>query len=333
MNRRLGHRLPATDRLLNHAIAWLAIILVVGAVAFGVYYYLDRQVGDTGEDPLTHQISLFEQAVRDDPTVLGARLGLGDLYFRVGRYAESAEQYQAALAIDDESILAMWGAGRGLYAAGDAAGAEQTFQGIIDIGAEEDIRGDLLGAAYYYIGRIALDRGDTGKAVESLTLAVAIDRADADSKQLLGAAYVANGQFDEGIEQLTKAIQLVPDFGDAYGSLAAAYDAKGMAGEARWARAMVLYCGDSLSKAAKELEAVTAAMPEFAPGFTGLGLVKEKQGKREEAAKAYSRAVQLAPDDFSARTGLSRLGLLEPSADGVHGAVGHQTPAASGGGQ
>lgn len=333
MNRRLGYRLPPADQLLNHAIAWLAIILVVGAVAFGVYYYYDRQVGDTGQDPVAHQIELFEQAVIDDPSNMAARLGLGDLYFRVGRYRESADQYEAVVGVtQDDDILPLWGLGRGLYFAGDSVGSEQTFQRIIDLGNENDIRGDLLGAAYYYTGRIALDRGDPAKAVASLKTAVSIDRADADSMEMLGLAYVANGQYDEGIAQLTKAVQFVPDFGDAYAGLATAYEAKGMAGEARWARAMVLFSEDALSKAVKELEAVTAAMPEFAPGFTGLGLAKEKQGKREEAAKAFGRAVALAPDDFNARAGLSRLGLLQPSGDGFHGSA-QQTPAASGGGQ
>ena len=46
------------------------------------------------------------------------------------------------------------------------------------------------------IGRIALDQGDSAKAIENLKTAVGIDRSDADSIQMLGSAYVANGQYD-----------------------------------------------------------------------------------------------------------------------------------------
>lgn len=309
---RLRYGLPtSSDRLLNHLIAWLATLLVVSIVGFGGYYYWDRMPGNTGQTPVERAMANAEGAVRTDPSDLGARLALADLYYNANRFVESSEQYQAALMIDDKNLVGMWGLGRALFAAGDTNGAEPNFQKIVDISQDNDIRGDLVGAAYYYLGKIALTRNDADKAIEQLKNAISIDRSDADAMQVLGAAYVAKGRYDEALDQLIKAARFVPDFTEAYTQMALAYDGKGMKDYARYARGMELFGQGQLSKSAKELQAATAALPDFADAWTGLGLVLEKQGKREAAGQAYQKAAALDPNSFNARTGLVRLGLLQ----------------------
>lgn len=302
------------EHTLDRLIAWMGIALVVSVVGFAAYYWYDRQPGAAGPTPLERQVSAYEQAVRDDPSALGPRLGLADLYFAAGRYADSVEQYQASLAIDDKNLVAVWGLARAQFSAGDAPGAEANFQKVVDASKDADVRGDLVGAAYYFLGKIALDRRDPDAAIASLKQAAAIDRADADAIYLLGAAYVAKGSYDEAMEQLTKAIRFVPDFAEAYGQMALVYDAKGMASEARYARGMELFSQGQLPKAAKELEAATSALPSFAGGFVGLGLVKEKQGQKQAAVNAYQQALQLEPENFNARQGLVRLGVIQSGA-------------------
>jgi tetratricopeptide (TPR) repeat protein len=120
----------------------------------------------------------------------------------------------------------------------------------------------------------------------------------------------------------TKAVAFVPDFGDAYDVLAMAYDQKGMPGEARYARGMKAYSQGRLDAAAKELEAAGTASPAFAPAFAGLGLVREKQGKKDAAAIAFETAMSIDAANFNARSGLARLGKLtvETSAGAATGA-------------
>ncbi len=313
-------RSVSADRILNHLIAWTAILLVLSILGFGGYYYYDRLPGNTGPTPAERGITNAEEAVNADPGALTPRLTLADVYYTANRFKESAEQYQVALQIDDKNILATWGLGRSLLGAGDAAGAELNFQKVVDASKDADIRGDLVSASYYYLGKIALARNDADAAIDSLKRAIVIDRGDGDAIELLGAAYVAKGSFDDAIEQLLKAVRFVPDFTEAYAQLALAYQGKGLANEARYAKGMELFSQGQLDKAAKELEATVAALPSFADGFTGLGLVREKQGQRSRAIDAYQQALALDSNNFNARYGLTRLGVIKPAdTNSTHG--------------
>lgn len=315
------------------SVLLLALLVFGSVVAFAIYYYMDRRVGSTGPTPIEMQTAQLEQAVRDYPDVIGPRLALGDYYYTGGRFKESAEQYEAALTIDEENILGLWGLGRALVAAGDPEGATVSFQKIIDAAKEADIRGDLVGAAFFFMGKIALDKGNVDEAIELLKNAVAIDRADADSIYLLGAAYVAKGSYDEALPLLSRAVVFVPDFSDAYGQMVIAYTGKGLAVEARYAKGMQLFSQGKLSEAAKELEAVIASKPQYAEAFVGLGLVREKQGQRDAAIRAYSQTLQLQPDNFAARYGLVRLGVVQPTEQDVtHGVPQGGQPGGSQGG-
>ncbi len=317
---RRGLHMPG-ERTLNHLIVWLAILLVVSVVGFGTYYYYDRQGGPTGPSPVDRDIAKWEQAVKDDPSLLGPRLALADLYYGVKRYKESVEQYLAASAIDDKNLVALWGLGRSLLALGDPAGAAANFQKVIDASKDADVRGDLVGAAYYYMGQIAISQNNADVAIESLKAAVSIDRSDADAMELLGAAYVMKGTYDDALDQLAKAVRFVPDFAEAYDQMALAYDGKGMASEARYARGMAMFSRGDLKKAQKELEAATESLPQFTPGWVGLGLVLEKAGRKDGAIKAYDAARALDPNDFNARAGLIRLGVLSADNADVHGST------------
>jgi len=311
---RLRYGKPVSaDRVLNHLIAWTAILLVLSVLGFGGYYYYDRLPGSTGPTPAQRTITVAEDAVNADPSALTPRLALADVYYAANRFKESAEQYQAALGIDDKNLLATWGLGRALLAMGDGNGAEPNFQKVLDASQNADIRGDLVGASYFYLGKIALSRNDADSAIGNFKSAVAIDRADADAMQLLGVAYLAKGSYDDAIEQLKKAIRFVPNFTEAYTQLALAYDGKGLANEARYAKGMELFSQGQVDKAAKEMEATVAALPSFADGFTGLGLIREKQGQRSKAIDAYQQALALDANNFTARYGLTRLGVVQPT--------------------
>ncbi len=299
------------ERLLNRLLVALAVLVVVSIAAFAAYYYTDRQTPAQGPTPMDNSIAQLEQAVTESPDAIEARLLLANAYFAAERYADAAAQYQAAVTIDDKSTLAHFGLGQALLETGDLAGATANFQKIIDISAGADIAGDLVGGSYLFIGQMALDQGRPDEAIAALKEATRIDRGDADALYLLGRAYVVKGSFDEALPLLKRAVAFVPDFGEAYTQMALAYDGKGMANEARYARAMAAYAAGQLDQARADLEAVTAALPSFADGFVGLGLVREQLGQREAAAQAYQKAVELEPENFNARAGLGRLGALQ----------------------
>ena len=305
------HALPNNrERLLDRMLIWTAALLAVAIVAFAAYYYLDRTLQDDG--PTTgnaeHEVAAYEQAVRDDPQDIAARGALAQLYLVDGRYTEAIEQYQAVLTQDETSIGALLGLGRAQLAAGDATAATGSFEKIITLTADAEMPGDSTEAAHYYAGSIALDQLRPADAIAHLKAAVAIEPSDADAWHMLGAAYLANGDLDESIAALSRAVLFVPNFTEAYDKLAAAYEGKGMAGESSYAQGMAAYSRGQHGDAIRELKAATEASPNFSPAYAGLGLTYEARGERELAIGAYERAVELDANDFTAQTGLARLG-------------------------
>lgn len=297
------------ERLLDRLLIWAAALLVIAVAAFGAYYYLDQRLQKDGAASVTaqHDVAAYEQAVRDKPQDPVARASLAELYFTDKRYDDAVEQYQAALSLDETNLAVLLGLGRAQLGAGDAAGATKSFNQIITLSAGADMPGDYVEGAHYYIGSISIDQKRPADAITNLKEAIAIEPADADAWQLLGAAYLANGDLDESIDALSRAVVFVPNYTEAYDELAAAYQAKGMAGESRYGRGMAAYSRGQQAEALKDLQAATEASPAFAPAYAGLGLTREARSERDLAIAAYQHALQLDPANFTAQTGLARL--------------------------
>ena len=294
------------DSGLNRTIIWAAALLVISALGFVVYYYVDQSgSGDSGL--AERELAVAEQAVRDEPTNITNRLVLADVYFGRERYEDAVAQYEAALAINEKSTLAHVGLGRALMENGDFAGASENFRKVIELSSEEDISGKLVQSSYYYLGNIALDQGKPDEAVEHLKQATTLERSDSDSWYLLGTAYLQSGKLDEAITALGQAVLFVPNFTEAYEALATAFDQQEATAGARYARGMAAYSKGNLGDAANELESAIQSSPTLAEAHAGLGLVRESQGLKDPAIVAYQQALQLQPDSFLAVSGLARL--------------------------
>ena len=330
----LKHRLPdLTGPFLNHVIFWAGALLVVSAVAFGVYYYIDqRGSAPANQEALQAQLSEYEQVVRDDPNNITNRMALADAYYSLKRYDDAIDQYEAALVINDQSALARVGLGRAKLEVGDLAGASESFQKVIDLSKDADISGELVQSAYYYLGSIALDQQKPDEAIEHLKQATTFERSDSDAWYLLGTAYLQSGKLDEAAAAMTQAVLFVPDFREAYEQLALVYDQKGARGEALYARGMASYAAGQLDKAAEQLQAAISASPTLAEAHAGLGLVRETQGQKDAAIVAYRQALHLNSDNFNAVSGLARLSQPEPAASpGAELPSGHPGVQADGG--
>lgn len=310
IRQRLPTASPLRGRLLDRVILWSGILLVISVVAFGAYYYVDQESKSSppsNQEIMQHQLTLFEQAVRDDPNNITNRLALADAYLSLERFADAVAQYEAALVINEESTLGHVGLGRAQLGAGDLTAASENFQKIIDQSKEADISGELVESAYYYLGSIALQQQNPEEAIKQLTEATKLERSDSDAWYLMGKAYLQAGKLDEAVDALMQAVLFVPDFAEAYEALAEVYDQKGATGGALYARGMVAYSNGELEDAATMLEDAVTASPTLAEAYSGLGLVRETLGEREAAMLAYQQALHLKPDDFVAGSGLARL--------------------------
>jgi tetratricopeptide (TPR) repeat protein len=331
----IGDETSVTDRArggsrymnsaLNRMIIWAAALLAMSVVGFAVYYYIG-QSGSQGSGIAERELEFAEQLVRDDPSNITNRLVLADLYFGRQRYEDAVAQYEAAVQITDASPLAHVGLGRALMETGDFEGASENFNKVIDLSAEEDISGKLVQSSYYYLGSMALEEGKPDEAVENFQQATALEQSDADAWYLLGTAYEQSGKLDEAVEALGRAVLFVPNFTEAFEALADVFDQKGLSAEALYARGMADYSNGKLGDAADKLEAAIDSSPTLAEAHAGLGLVREIQGQKDAAIVAYQQALQLQPDDFLAKGGLSRL----TGADSGAGLPANHPTAASG---
>jgi tetratricopeptide (TPR) repeat protein len=300
---------PVRGALLDRAIIWSALLLVVSIAAFGTYYYFSQHgsTPPTEQQVMERQLSQYEQMVRDDPNNLNDRLALADTYYGLKRYPDAISQYQAALAINDQSTLGDVGLGQAKLAAGDLAGASASFQKVIDQSQGSDVAGELVQSAHYYLGSIALDQQNPDEAIQQLTAATTIEKSDSDAWYLMGTAYVQLGKLDDAVNAFTQAVLYVPNFTDAYQKLALVYDQKGATAEALYARGMAAYSQGQLDDAATQLQSAVNTSPTLVEAYSGLGLVRESQGQPYAAMAAYQQALQLKPDDFNAVNGVARL--------------------------
>jgi tetratricopeptide (TPR) repeat protein len=296
--------------LLDRALPALAFALMAVIAVFGVSYCIGQR-GRGNDELVRRDIARYEQAVIDDPASLQARLALAEAYLAQGRYRDAQEQYQAAIQIEPQSVVALVGMGRAALNAGDEELAIASFRDVIDLAAKSDLPGDLVEASHYYLARIYLDQGDTDAAIEELQQALAIDRVDADAWYLLGQTYLQVDDLDGAIDAFSRAVTFVPNFREAYEGLARAYEERGMEAEHLYALGMVAYAQGDYAEAERTLEAALEASSDLVVAHVGLGLVRESRGERDLAIASYQEALRLDPENFNARAGLARLGAID----------------------
>lgn len=141
----LGREGARTDRKLDLFLKFGAIALAVLLVGFGVLYFLDQRTPKAPSLVQT-QIELAEQAIRDQPNNVKARLDLGLLYHHAGRLDEAIAQFDQVLRVVPENGDAHMGKGAVLQAKGDLLGATAEYTAVTNAnkGKEFSAAGRLL---------------------------------------------------------------------------------------------------------------------------------------------------------------------------------------------
>jgi tetratricopeptide (TPR) repeat protein len=304
-----------SDRQMNRLIKRIALILVIGAIAFVGFYVLDR-FRVPAAPMIDRQLATAEEAVRADPSDIAARGQLADLYVAKGRYEEAIAQYDAILATGQDAELAHFGRAHALQATGDLDGAVADFEAVVAIAKDGEMANvdPMLNAAYYGLGEIALEQGRSDDAVENLTAAVAIKRSDADALNLLATAFLQAGDPENAVDAAKRAVAFVPlGWTEPYTTMAQAYGAMGDAARAEWASAMVDLSNGNTKQAETRLLAITQGETALDAAI-GLGLVYETSGDGAAAVEWYTKALAIDPENAAARLGLGRVSEPAPSA-------------------
>ena len=296
------------DAQLNRWIKRIALLFVVVLVAFVAFYAVDRFRAPAASIA-DREVAALEEAVRVDPANVVARGQLADTYVAKARYDEAIALYTQIIDTGEEQRPAYLGRARALEFKGDLPGAAADYQEVVDlsVGGEMAVADAGLARAYFGLGAVALKQDKAQEAIDYLVKAQAIKRTDADTMNLLGAAYVKADQPDKAIEQLEQAILFVPvGWAEPYEALSAAYTAKGETERAEWAAAMALAQTGDTEGAATRLETLTDG-PAGLDARISLGLIAEEAGDTAAAADWYRDALELEPENTAATMGLSRV--------------------------
>ncbi len=140
-------------------------------------------------------------AGRIDPKFVKGANNLGVLHARRGEYAEAIAIYQGALAIDPQNVALLTNLARSYQKTGRGPEAETILASIDGVHHNNPF-------FYVYRADLALSRGDSIKALDSLREAMAIDTEVPEVHLGLVRAYIAVGDLDKAKHHLRRALRL-----------------------------------------------------------------------------------------------------------------------------
>ncbi len=297
------------EKQLNRLIKRVALLFLVGLIAFIAFYAVDRYRPATA--PIADQkLVTLEAAVRNDPADVASRGQLADLYLAASRYGDAIAQYTAIIGAGKNLEASYASRGRAYELDKQLDPAKADYQKVVDLVKDSEMAkvDPTLELSYYGLGAIALQQNRPQDAVDNLNKALVIQRTDADAMNLLGSAYTALGQADKAIVPLRRATDFVPiGWAEPYTNLAAAYTTLGQADEATWASAMATLASGDAATAEKMLNGIAGGAAQLDTAI-GLGIVMETKGDATAAAAWYGKALAIDPNSAAALLGRGRVG-------------------------
>jgi tetratricopeptide (TPR) repeat protein len=154
--------------------------------------------------------------------------------------------------------------------------------------------GQKAAEAHYYLGLIAIHRGQVQKGISELEESVKIDDESIDACRTLGEAYVSMGNYQQALKHLRRAEKLAVKIPSAQPAINAAYG-KALLGV------------DSVDKAIAELSKAKEAMPNDPTIYEALGEAYGKQNVVPLVVMNYQKAIELDPTSVQRRMKLARV--------------------------
>ncbi len=169
-------------------------------------------------------------------------------------------------------------------------------------------------AATQLLGVVRFQQGDRGRALELLRRATVLAPDMAEAHHNLGLVLSRGGEFEAAAVSFLQAVELRPEYADAWLNLGVAERALGRmdgAGKAfakaaklapqdpgpRLNQAILARELDQLDEALSLFEGLIMQFPDYAEAHNGRGGCLLALGRLPDAAEAYAKAAELAPDD------------------------------------
>jgi tetratricopeptide (TPR) repeat protein len=302
-----------SDRRLSLLMRLGVLVLVVGVAAFGTIYYQDQHVS-AGPSMIDRQTTTAEQAVRQTPNDINARLTLAADYQLDKRSGDALTQYDIILKAAKGNRFALLGQGSVLIAQGNLTAAAAAYKQITAGNAKGEFAGadPQLQEAYYYLGSIAVKQGNATDAIFELQAAIGIDPQDSDALYLMGLAQLKAGKTQLAVDAFTKAIQFVPTgWCEPYTQLALAYGKLTNAPQTTYNAGMADFCHHKTADAKRQFMTLTKG-PQAVNAMLGLAAIAETGSNHAEATTWYRKVLAVDRTNAAAIAALKQLG-TEPT--------------------
>lgn len=329
-------RFRPTSRQLDVALKAVAALIAVVLLYLG-YTAWDYHRRTRTTTIAARAVENLAEVVRSDPKNPGARILLAQALAAQGRLNEAVEQFQAALKIEEDNPAALEGLGMIAMRQQEWATAEGYWRRIIaSLRSGQFAAADQrLERAYYYLGVTLIKRRQYEDAVAYLKEALRIRRDASDTHYALSVAYRELDILDKARQELETALAFDPLLPEANydlgrllvedGDLAGAAEAfrrsiDGAPGqpeplaeleklgpfEERLEKARSLLATDKKA-ALVEARIASALDPRDVEAARIKARLLQELGSVKDAADAWEKVLQLAPEDPEAVAALDQL--------------------------
>jgi tetratricopeptide (TPR) repeat protein len=144
--------------------------------------------------------------------IVEKRIQLGDKYFGEKKFFTAENQYNKALALDEDSLRASLGKGKTLYARGEKKEGAKVFSTLSKNQALFENENKHI---FNEFGIELRKKGMLEEAISHYLKAISIDPNDEVLYYNLGRTFYEQGKQKEAVEQLKIALVKRPDFKDA----------------------------------------------------------------------------------------------------------------------
>lgn len=234
---------------------------------------------------------LLEGLLTKDSTLNWVRNLLGENQQAEGEYREAAQSFQAILGDDPLNLLAHFNLGACYFKLGQLDDAAKEFNAtLIVVSGNEAADAQVAVPAEELLGQIWIKKGDYQRAEAQFMHLLTIEPRNYTTLFNLGWLASADHRPADAVKYIEAARDVEPNSPEVHNALGSLYLRQG-----------------NLARAESEfLDAVKLA-PKYAEAEYNLGLVYERENKKSEAARAFSRSVALDPGSISAKEALQRV--------------------------
>lgn len=237
------------------------------------------QARDAGE--LEVALGLFRDVLAENPTIVPAYLGIGDIYMVQRDFAQAEPVFARAARLEPRNFDAQFGHGRSLQMLGQFLRAVQAYHRALSIDPNHPDANHNIASSYMQMNEMRSALIFAEKAIE-------LDPRNGAARVNLGAIYEEVGEKEAAIEQYLMALELLP-INDTPPVMLNLINV--LASELRYQEA---------ANTAENLARITPS----ANAYERLGWARFRLRDYEGSMEAYEAAIELDPNHWPSLNGV-----------------------------